>query len=168
VQDGEPILQHTGGVSGFAAFNGVLPRVHCGLVVLSNTEHISATPLRNELWNLLLEDVAKKDAPGVPEVAGQEAKAVVLDFLKQLQAGRIDRTNLGEEFSFYLSDERVRSAADRLAALGEPETVDVGTPGERGGMEVVSVKLAFKTAKLRASLYRTPDGKIQQLLLYGE
>jgi D-alanyl-D-alanine carboxypeptidase len=168
VQDGEPILQHTGGVSGFAAFNGMLPRVKSGLVVLSNTEHISATPLRTELWNLLLKDVAEKDAPEVPKIVGPEPKAVVLEFLKQLQAGRIDRANLGDEFSYYLNEDRVQSAAARLKALGEPENVEEGAPAERGGMQVVSVKLAFKTAKLRASLYRSPDGKIQQLLFYGE
>ena len=35
---------------------------------------------------------------------------------------------------------------------------------ERGGMEVATVILTYKTATVRASLYRTPDGKIQQLL----
>ena len=65
-------------------------------------------------------------------------------------------------------DQRVQSAAGRLKALGEPESAEEGTAAERGGMQVVSVKLAFKSAKLRASLYRTPDGKIQQLLFYGE
>ena len=168
IQDGDLSLQHTGGVSGFAAFNAVLPRTKSGLVVLSNTEHISATPLRTELFDLLLKDIAAKEAPSVPKIDGPEPKEVVLEFLKQLQAGGIDRSRLGEEFSFYLSDERVKSAAQRLKALGEPEKVEPGEPAERGGMQVVSVKLTFKTAKLRASLYRSPDGKIQQLLFYGE
>jgi hypothetical protein len=35
-------------------------------------------------------------------------------------------------------------------------------------MEVVNVKLTFKDAMLRASLYRLPSGKIEQLLFYGE
>jgi D-alanyl-D-alanine carboxypeptidase len=168
IQDGDLVLQHTGGVSGFAAFNAVLPRTKSGLVVLSNTEHISTTPLRTELFDLLLKDITAKESPSVPKIDGPEPKEVVLDFLKQLQAGSVDRSRLGEEFSFYLSDERVQSAAQRLQALGEPEKVEPGEPAERGGMQVVSVKLTFKTAKLRASLYRSPDGKIQQLLFYGE
>ena len=35
---------------------------------------------------------------------------------------------------------------------------------ERGGMEVASIHFKFKTAELGGLLYRTPDGKIQQLL----
>jgi hypothetical protein len=31
-------------------------------------------------------------------------------------------------------------------------------------MEVASIRFKFKTAELRGLLYRTPDGKIQQLL----
>jgi CubicO group peptidase (beta-lactamase class C family) len=168
VQQGDLILQHTGGVSGFVSFNGVHPRTKSGLVVLSNTEHISATPLRVELWHLLLQDIAKKEAPHVPTVSGPEAKQVVLDFLHQMQRGKVDRSLLSEEFSVYLSDERLSAAADRLKALGEPEKVEADSASERGGMEVVNVKLTFKDAMLRASLYRLPSGKIEQLLFYGE
>jgi D-alanyl-D-alanine carboxypeptidase len=168
VQDGDRILQHTGGVSGFAAFNAVLPRTRSGLVVLSNTEHISVTPLRTELFHLLVQDIATQEAPAVPNVAGADAETLVLDFLKQLQAGSVDRSRLGEEFNFYLSDERLKSAQQRLANLGEPQKVEAGPAAERGGMQVVSVKLIFQSARLRASLYRSPGGKIEQLLFYGE
>ena len=168
VQNGDVVLTHTGGVSGFSSYNGVLPRTKSGLVVLSNTEHISATPLRTELFNLLLKEIADREAVEVPNVAGAEPKEAVLEFLRQLQAGSVDRSKLGEEFSFYLNEERVKSARDRLKDLGEPDEVEVGAPGERGGMQVVSVKLTFKTAKLRASMYRSLDGKIEQLLFYGE
>jgi CubicO group peptidase (beta-lactamase class C family) len=168
IQDGETVLSHTGGVSGFVSFNAVLPRTKSGLVVLSNTEHISATPVRMELLKLLLKDIADKDSPEVPVVAGPQPSEVVLTFLKQLQAGRVDRTTLGDEFSYYLSDERLRSASQRLRELGDPEHVEADPPSERGGMEVVRVKLTFKSAELRASLYRSPNGKIEQLLFYRE
>jgi CubicO group peptidase (beta-lactamase class C family) len=168
VRGGELVLQHTGGVSGFVSYNAFVPRTRSGLVVLSNTEHISATPLRTELFNLLLEDIARRDAPEVPQVHGPNAKQVVADFFKQLQAGRVDRSLLGEEFSGYLTDERIKSASERLQALGEPQEVEAGASSERGGMEVTRVTLTFKSAKLRGSLYRSPDGKIEQLLFYGE
>jgi hypothetical protein len=35
-------------------------------------------------------------------------------------------------------------------------------------MEVVQADLKFKNASLRASLYRTPDGQIQQLIFTRE
>jgi hypothetical protein len=36
---------------------------------------------------------------------------------------------------------------------------------ERGSMEVALLHFIFKTAELEGLLYRTPDGRIQQLLL---
>lgn len=168
IQNGELVLQHGGGVSGFVSFNGAVPRPKAGLVVLSNTEHISAAPIRSELFNLLLNDIAKKDAPAVPKVTGPEAKELVANFFKQMQSGQVDRSQLGDEFNHYLTDDLLKSAASRFQALGEPEKIEADPPGERGGMEVTRVRLTFKTTTLRASLYRKPDGKIEQLLFYGE
>jgi D-alanyl-D-alanine carboxypeptidase len=141
--------------------------VRSGLVVLSNAEHVSAEPIRSTLFKLLLEDVQERDAPAVPKVAGPEPKEAVLDFMRQMAEGNMDRKRLGEEFSVYLTDERVQAGGARLKALGAPTRVEVDPVHERGGMEVASILLTFKTTRVRASLYRTPDGKIQQLLFYG-
>jgi D-alanyl-D-alanine carboxypeptidase len=168
LRNGDTVLQHTGGVSGFVSYNAFLPRTRSGLVVLSNTEHISATPLRTELFNLLLKDIAEKESPAVPTVLGPAPKEVVLDFLKQLQSGKVNRSGLSEEFNFYLTDDRINAASQRLADLGDPTDVEADPATERGGMEVVRVKLSFKSIKLRASLYRSPGGIIEQLLFYRE
>jgi D-alanyl-D-alanine carboxypeptidase len=168
MQNDDLILRHGGGVSGFVSSNVFIPRLKCGIVVLSNTEHISAAPLRADLLNLLMKEISAKEAPEVPAVAGPTAKQVVIDFFKQMQAGRVDRSLLGEEFRHFLTDDKIQSAAPRLQALGEPEKVEADPPTERGGMQVTRVKLVFKTATLRASLYRLPNGKIEQLLFYGE
>jgi len=37
--------------------------------------------------------------------------------------------------------------------------------GERGGMEVSTTRLEFKAGVLKVLMYRTPDGKIQQLFI---
>lgn len=168
VLDGDHVLQHTGGVSGFVSGNVFVPRTKTGLVVLSNTEHVSATKLRGDLFRLLLKDSQSKDAPPVPKIAGGGPKDAVLGFVKQMTEGKVDRSQLGEEYSIYLTDDRVKAGGARLKALGEPEKVEVGSTSERGGMEVATVTLTYKTRTVRASLYRTPDGKIQQLLFYGE
>jgi D-alanyl-D-alanine carboxypeptidase len=166
--NGDTVLQHTGGVSGFVSYNAFIPRAKSGLVVLSNTEHVSASKLRSDLFRLLLKEEQSKDAPPVPKVVGVGPKEAVLDLIQQMIAGKVDRSKLGEEFSFYLTDERVQAGGARLKALGEPTKVDVGAASERGGMEVTETTLTYKTAKVRASLYRSPDGKIQQLLFYAE
>jgi CubicO group peptidase (beta-lactamase class C family) len=166
--DGDTVLAHTGGVSGFVSGNTFVPRAKAGLVVLSNTEHVSPAKLRSDLFRLLLKDVQGKDAAPVPTVAGVGPKEAVLGLIKEMIDGKVDRTKLGEEYSVYLTDERVKAGGERLKALGEPAKVEVDGTSERGGMEVATVKLTYKTRTVRASLYRTPDGKIQQLLLYGE
>lgn len=166
--NGDTVLRHTGGVSGFLSGNTFIPRVKSGLVVLSNTEHVSPVQLRTDLAQLLLKDIQEREAPAVPKIDGPAPKEAVLGFLKQMTEGKIDRSKLGEEFSVYVSDERVKAGGARLKALGEPEKVEVEPVSERGGMEVAVVKLTFKSAKVRALLYRSPDGKIQQLLFYGE
>ncbi len=169
IRDGDLILSHTGGVSGFASYNAFLPRTRSGLVVLSNSEHVSSVSLRNMLLDLLIKDIAAKEAPPVPKIAGPEPIELIRRFFAQLQAGQVDRTQLGEEFSVCLTGERVKSGGARLKELGEPLSVTLtGPPAERGGMEVVQAQLKFQTASLRASLYRTPDGQIQQLIFTRE
>ncbi len=167
-QEGNAVLAHTGGVSGFVSANTFIPRAKSGVVVLSNTEHVSTAKLRGELFKLLLKDIEAQDAPPVPKVAGVGPKEAVLGLIKELADGKVDRTKLGEEYSVYLTDERVKAGGERLKALGEPEKVEVRGTSERGGMEVATVILTYKTATVRASLYRTPDGKVQQLLYYAE
>ncbi len=163
-RDGETILMHSGAVSGFQSYNAVIPRTKSAVILLTNSEHLDPAALHRTVLNLLLKDQAEKEAPEVPKVKGPSPKEVALDFLHQMQAGAVDHDKLGEEFSVYLTDERIRAAAPRLKALGEPESVEVERVSERGGMEVASIRFNFKSAVLKALLYRTPDGKIQQLL----
>jgi D-alanyl-D-alanine carboxypeptidase len=117
------------------------------------------------ILHLLLDDYKKQGNPHVPKVSGPPAKEAALDFLHQMQAGKLDRDKLGEEFSLFVSDERLQAAAPRLKAMGEPEKVEVSGVYERGGMEVSSIHFKFKTATLGGLLYRSPDGKIQQFLI---
>jgi hypothetical protein len=72
---------------------------------------------------------------------------------------------LGEEFSEYLTEVRVRAAAARLGPLGEPGAVQVVTTEERGGMEVSILRLTFTRQTLSAVLYRSTDGKVQEFLI---
>lgn len=163
-RDGETVLTHSGAVSGFLAYNALVPRTKSAVILLTNCEHLDPASLHRTILTLLLKDQTDKEAPEVPKVRGPSAKEVALDFFHQMQAGKVDRGKLGEEFSIYLSDERLRSAAPRLKALGEPDKVEVEHTVERGGMEVAAIRFTFKNVVLKASLYRTPDGKIQQLL----
>jgi D-alanyl-D-alanine carboxypeptidase len=167
-QDGETILRHSGAVSGFLAYNAAIPRTKSAVVLLANTDHVSPAAMFGLITNLLLKDQADHEGPAIPKIHGLSAREAGLDFLHQMQAGSIKRDNLGDEFSWYLNDERVKSGSERLKDLGEPDRVEVVNTAERGGMEVARIRFVFKKAVVAGSLYRTPDGKIQQMLFYKE
>jgi CubicO group peptidase (beta-lactamase class C family) len=164
-QRGETMLRHSGAVSGFLAFNVVLPRTKSSVVLLSNCDHQDAGDIHAVLLDLLLK-AQSPPAPDVPPINGPTAKDAAIDMLKQFQAGEVKRELLGEEFSQYLNADRLKGAKERLGPLGEPTQVQVDPPSERGGMQVVTVHFTFKTTKVKASMYRSPDGKVQQFLVY--
>jgi CubicO group peptidase (beta-lactamase class C family) len=162
-RDGESLLQHSGAVSGFLAYNLMVPRTKSAVVLLVNAEQIDAGSLARELLGLLLKSQARE--PDVPKVSGPAAVEVARELFRQMQAGAVDRAKLGEEFNLYLSDDRLKAAAPRLKAMGDPDKVELENVSERGGMEVASVRFTFKKATVKALLYRTPDGVVQEFLL---
>jgi D-alanyl-D-alanine carboxypeptidase len=162
-REGETVFRHGGAVSGFLTQNAFVPRTNSAVIVLANSENAEVSQIHTAILNLVLRDRA--GGPDIPKVKGPPAKEAALDFLHQMQEGQIKRGNLGEEFNIYLSQERVDGARDRLKAFGEPDKVEIEDTAERGGMEVSVVRFVFKTTSVKALLYRSPDGKIQQLLL---
>jgi hypothetical protein len=85
---------------------------------------------------------------------------------KALQAGTLDRAALGDEYSAYVTEAKARAAAKRLRPFGTPGGVTVRSIGERGGLEVSSVRLAFGARSLDALMYRSRDGRVQEYLLF--
>src|SRR5262245_52940447 len=164
-RSGEVVLRHSGAVSGFLTYNAVLPRTRSAIALMCNCDHLDAGGLYESIFDLLLK-ATPPAAADVPKVRGPIAKEAALDMLHQLQSGDVNRDNLGEEYSHYLTGDRVRGAKERLGPLGEPDSVELDPAYERGGMEVVTVHFTFKKLKVKAMMYRTPDGKMQQFLLY--
>ncbi|MBC8068433.1 MAG: beta-lactamase family protein [Deltaproteobacteria bacterium] len=157
---GETVWSHSGAVSGFLAYNTVVPRTRSAVVLLVNTEGSSVGELHQEIVQLLV-----APAVNVPVVAGPAADVVARELLAQLQSGKLERDQLGAELSHYYDDARLRGAAERLRALGTPTRVEAGKPRERGGMEVTNITFTFATRNMKAMLYRTPDGIVQEFLL---
>jgi CubicO group peptidase (beta-lactamase class C family) len=159
---GETVFAHGGAVSGFLSTIAIVPRKRSAVILLTNTEHISADALHTTILGLLLAELGKNGDRSVPKVSGPPAREAALAFFHELQTGNIKREHLGEEFSIFLTEDRVKGAADRFKPLGEPAKVEVRSVSERGGMEVCFV---HKTVELGGLLYRSPDGKIQQFLI---
>jgi hypothetical protein len=168
IRNGETILRHGGAVSGFVTSNSIVPRTRSAVVVMMNSEQPSPGSVADLLLGLLLEDEAQQDAPSIPKIKGPPPNEACLAFLHQVQEGELDRDQLGEEFSVYMNEERLKAAKERLKPLGDPQKIEVRGVSERGGMQVAQVRLVFKDTVLVGLLYRSPDGKIQQMLFSKE
>jgi len=165
--EGEDVIHHSGAVSGFLAFNSMVPRTRSAVVLMANSEDARVEVLHDQLLTLLLK--TQTSVPSVPKIAGPIAREAVIEIFNQLQTGQIRRENLGDEYNVFLSEERLQRSKSRLEALGELQSVAVEQTVERGGMEVANANLTFMNGrKIRVSLYRTTDGKVQQFLLYKQ
>lgn len=178
---GETVLSHNGAVNGFYALSLIVPSTRSAVILFSNLSSYSdVNVVYNQLAVLVLPKVEKspaatpapKEKPaapaaksGIPVIAGPPAAEQVRAFVRTLQEGRVDRTSLGQEFDFFLRESVIPAAAVRLKPFGEPTGAEVESIGERGGMEVSTTRLQFKSGVLKVLMYRTPDGKIQQLFI---
>jgi CubicO group peptidase (beta-lactamase class C family) len=174
---GQTVLTHGGAVGGYVAHNALIPGTRSALVVLTNSEEFLSTP---PMYHWLMQPLLKVETGSaekqksasaahardvVPTITGPKAVDAAREFVRQLTSGTIDRTQLGEEFSYYLTDAKVRGAFQRLQKLGDPTEVALESTSERGGMEVAVVRFRFRAGILKALMYRSPDSKIQELLL---
>ena len=173
-RNGVTLYTHGGAVSGFIARNTFVPQTKSAVVVVINDED---SPLANAIVEKALAVVmperaadlpvttgpsaAGEDRNRIPRVAGPEPDAQAITMFEQLQAGKLDRSKLGEEFSVFVTDAKLTAASGALKPLGKPSGAAVRSRGERGGMEVSSVRLTFANQALDALMYRSPDGKVQ-------
>jgi len=67
-----------------------------------------------------------------------------------------------------LTPEKLERAARVFKELGQPKSVRLLSTFERGGMAHSELEFAFEKTSLDADLYRTPDGKVQEFLLYAK
>ena len=162
MQGGRQVISHNGAVSGFNAFNAMVPSTRSAVIVMCNLEGgLGSVP--SDLLALLL-----KDRSTVPTIAGLPAAETVKAVFAQLQKGKVNRRQFGEEFNHYLTDEKMAGAAQRLQPYGQPKKVEVLVTRERGGMEVTTTRLTFPSGNLRVLMYRMPDGVIEEFFVNRE
>jgi len=135
------------------------------LVLFSNLDSYDAV---NAVYRRLMASLLPPPEPAGPVIAGPPAAEAARLMFRSLQQGQVDRALLGEEYSYFLTDAKIRSAAARLKPYAEPTKVEVESVSERGGMEVARTRLIFASGMLKGLMYRTPDGKIQQFFVLKE
>jgi hypothetical protein len=170
--------EHGGATSGFLAENLMIPATRSAIVVLSNADFVlPGASLFGKLKPALAADKAvrrdnkpasKKRAVGEtapPQVAGLTAAEAARKMFADMQAGKLDRANLSDEFSFFLNEDKLRKASAKLKLFGEPTAVNLIGAAERGGMEATFIEIVFSNSSLKVSMFRSTDGKIQQFLI---
>jgi CubicO group peptidase (beta-lactamase class C family) len=177
-RDDVTVFTHGGAVSGFIARNTFIPQTRSAVVVVINDED---GPLANALVERALSAVmpraatlpattgpsaAREDRGAIPHVNGREPGETAKALFTSLQAGAVHRAELGEEFNIFVTDAKMRAVSVALKPFGAPSAALVRSIGERGGMEVSSVRLTFASRTLDALMYRSPDGKVQEYLLF--
>lgn len=153
------IYSHGGGVAGIVTQNIVIPSTRSGIVTLANADFAATGEITSALIAKLTPHV------DVPRIAGLSAFDAARAFLASVEQGKVDRSTLGDDFNAVLTDARVAKDRASLAAHGKVTDVVVRRTVERGGMEVAVVEYKVGTTLARTSMYRSPDGKIQQFLI---
>src|SRR3954471_9955680 len=153
------VLRHGGAVSGFNAYNIIVPSTRSAIVLLCNKDG-GLRSLPEMLTTLLLKEVSN-----IPKVGGPPALDVVKKVFGEFQDGSVDRARFGKEFNVYLSEGKLASASKRLRALGKPRSTELIRTSERGGMEVTTTRLKFAAVDLDVLMYRMPNGIIEQFFV---
>ena len=137
----------------------LIPATRSAVVLLTNSDYAPLDDLEHEIVRRLVPEV------DVPEIHGPPALDAARGFLTALQQGRVDRSALSEDFNAFLTPELVASARTSLGRLGTMSDIRVVRTVERGGMEVAVLRFKVGRTPAQAYMYRTPDGKIQELLI---
>jgi CubicO group peptidase (beta-lactamase class C family) len=154
------VLAHSGGVSGFGARNAMIPATRSAVVVMANADYSAG------VLDTIQEAVLSKMMPAAnaPRIAGPPAREAALDMLRQIRSGTVDRSMLSEEYSAFLAPQRLAAMSKSLTDAGEISQVETGSIGERGGLEVSTLRMLAGTTPISTLMYRAPDGKIEEFL----
>jgi len=156
------VVAHGGAVSGFNTWNGMVPSLKSAVVIIANIDG-GVGDLPAMFTGLML-----KQRGDAPHVEGLDAAAAARRFFLDLQRGRVDRARLAPEFNAFLSPEVVKASAKRLRPFGALKDVQLLSSRERGGLEVTTARLTFKSGSLTTLMYRQPGGLVEQFFVSAE
>jgi CubicO group peptidase (beta-lactamase class C family) len=158
--NGHRELRHNGEVLGFVAANTILPDDKLAVAVLTNQDASSAADaIASQVRDALLR------ADNAPSLATDR---VVKQALADLAEKRIDRAALTPSASAYFSDAALEDFASTLKPLGALQWIEQSATSKRGGMIGRRYRAHYADKSLAVSVYETPDGKLQQLLVDGD
>jgi CubicO group peptidase (beta-lactamase class C family) len=159
VKNGSRVISHSGEVGGFVADNVVLPDDHTAIAVLTNQEASGAAAQIAAAIGAIVRNpvVSNGTSP---------AEAQVRSMLNALEDGKLDRSALTQDCSYYFSQQTMEDFANSLKPLGPAVEVKQTREALRGGMAFRAFSASLKSGKtLNVSTYWMPDGRIEQFLV---
>jgi len=154
---GHRIIAHSGEVSGFVSDNIVFPDDRAAVAVLTNEDASgAASMIAHQIGPLL---IAGEDA------SASRDKEQAMSIFKGLQHGTIDRSLFTDNANSYFTALAVSDFAASLGPLGEPQDFTQSGDDNRGGMTYLRYVAKFPNKTLAVSIYKMPDGKIEQYLV---
>jgi hypothetical protein len=102
-------------------------------------------------------------SPPVATAADAAVAARAKDWLRQVQAGKIDRSQLDAAANALFTDALVSQASAQLAPLGNPTAFTLSQKAVQGTYTVYVYTVTFPTITLTESFVLDGDGKIAGL-----
>jgi CubicO group peptidase (beta-lactamase class C family) len=161
-RDGQPVISHSGEVSGFVSQNTVYPESKAAVTVLTNIDASSAAAT---IGRALAPLVLSAEASGASTGEAQAAEERALKIFTGLQNGELDRSQLTKLCNDYFTSEAVQDFASSLKPLGTPQSFTQTAKEPRGGMVFRAFRAEFPTRRLTVTTYEEPDGKVEQYLV---
>ncbi|HEY4091745.1 MAG TPA: serine hydrolase domain-containing protein [Luteibacter sp.] len=149
---------HGGEASGFRTQNTLFPDDDIAIVVLTNGTAGTSDKLTSDIEALLFAQAADPAAPA--------ALSTVRTLFAQLQEGRPDRSVMTDALNTYFSDQVVADFASSLKSLGSSVNVTQTRTDRRGGLFYRFFKIKGADKTVGAATYFTPDGKLDQFIVY--
>lgn len=156
--DGRLRWDHGGQTAGFRSQNTMFPNDDTAIVVLTNGGGNTSDRVTSEIEALLF-------APG-PDPAATSASAMVRTLFGQLQAGHPDRSLMSDGLNGYFSKQVVADLAASLEPLGEVQSIVESRTDRRGGLVYRFFRIKTAGGTVRVPTYFTPDGKLDQFIVY--
>lgn len=149
---------HGGEASGFRSQNTIFPNDDTAIVVLTNGTGGTSEKVTGEIEALLFAPAADPAAP--------HALNKVRVLFAQLQEGHPDRSMMSDGLSAYFSEQVVADFAASLKPLGKVVSIAETRSDHRGGLVYRFFKIKTADKTVAAVTYFTPDGKLDQFIVY--
>ena len=110
--------------------------------------------------------IAQAAATSAPATAGDAAvTARAKDWLHQIQAGKVDRTQLTDKMNAALTDSTLANVSGQLAPLGEPTAFTLSSKMSKDAYTVYVFKVVWPSVTLSETFALDQSGKIAGLYI---